>query len=81
MGSLFATGIADPVYKDQFGLDKPEYSIWISDTNGYARNIHFSKPFNDEGDRYVVSEIFDGVFTVKKYLFESIFIKPFEKKK
>jgi hypothetical protein len=81
MVSMRAINTADPKFKDQFGLDKPTHTIQIFDTAGNVRNIAFSKPYNDDGERYVTSDRVEGVFVFNKYSFESLFVTPFEQKK
>lgn len=76
---LRASGVTNPESKDKFGLDKPKNAIWIADAGGNSVSIKFSKPVNDDGERYAMIEGKDAVYTVPKHTFERVFEDPFKK--
>ena len=78
---LRANDVADPTYSHQYGLDKPPYSLWASDSSGQAVLINFSDKINDAGDRYVVVVGKPMLYLINKAAFERQFVSPFEEPK
>ncbi len=81
VGGLNATGVADPAFAAQYGLDKPDYSIWASDTLGNTTLISFSDKIDTLDTRYVTVSGRPTVFKIAKWGFDRIFVTPFEKPK
>jgi hypothetical protein len=73
-----ASGVTDPENKDQFGLDQPTHIIWAADAEGNSSYTKFSKPINEEEDRYAVVEGRNVVYTVPKNAFDRIFEDQFK---
>ena len=74
-----ASGVTDPENRDKFGLDKPDYTIRVADAEGLSSLIKFSKPVNDNEDRYAVVEGKNVVYIVPKGTFDRIFEDQFKK--
>ncbi len=79
LAGLRASGVANPENKGKFGLDKPKYAIWIADSAGNSVSIKFSKPVNDDGERYAVIEGKDTIYKLPKSTFDRVFDDPFKK--
>jgi hypothetical protein len=81
IGSLNGTGVVNPAFATQFGLDKPSYSIWASDTLGNTILINLSDKIDTLDTRYVTVHGRNTVYKVGKWVFERVFVSPFEKPK
>jgi len=79
LASIRASGVTDPENRDKFGLDKPLYSIWAADAEGNSLFVKFSKPVNDEDERYAVVEGKNAVYVIPKNTFNRIFEDQFKK--
>jgi hypothetical protein len=79
LSSMRAANITDPENRGKFGLEKPDYTVRVMDAEGNSSFIKFSKPVNDEDDRYAVVEGKDAVYDVTKHTFERIFEDQFKK--
>lgn len=79
LASIRASGVTDPENKDKFGLDKPNNSIRVADAAGNSSYIKFSKPVNDDEDRYAAVEGKNAVYVVPKNTFDRIFEDQFKK--
>jgi hypothetical protein len=78
ISSIRAADAADPVNIDNFGLDNPSHYIWIAGASGKTSKINFSKPFNDDKDRYAVVEGRNALYLIKDSNFIRYFETPFE---
>jgi hypothetical protein len=81
ISGLNATGVANPANADQFGMDKPSYSVWLADTLGNSTLINFSDKIDTLEERYATVQGRSTVYRVNKGAFEHIFVTPFEKPK
>ncbi len=79
LSSIRATGVTDPENMDKFGLENPDYAFWVADSEGKSDYIKFSKPVDDEGQRYAVVDGRNAVYAVPKSTFERIFEDQFKK--
>jgi hypothetical protein len=81
VGNLNAQGVANPAYASMFGLDKPSYTVTISDTLGNSSLISFSDKIDTLEQRYLAVGGRPSVYRINKGTFERIFVSPFEKPK
>jgi len=79
LASIRASNVTDPENRDKFGLEKPDYTIRVADTEGNSSYIKFSNSVNEKDDRYAVVEGKDAVYVVTKNIFNRIFEDQFEK--
>jgi hypothetical protein len=78
LASLRATGVVDPSKRDEYGLDKPKYTLWAADDSANTTQIDFGDKTGENDDRYASVEGRDTVYLVNKSTFERFFVKPFE---
>ena len=76
-----ANDVADPSYSHQFGLDKPPYSLWASDSSGQTVLVNVSDKVNEAEDRYVSVVGKPLLYKINKSSFERFFVSPFEEPK
>lgn len=79
IASARASGVVDPGNKDKFGLEKPDYTVRVADNEGKSSYIKFSKPVDDEDQRYVIVDGRNAVYVIPKNTFERIFEDQFKK--
>jgi hypothetical protein len=73
-----AIGVANPALANSNSLDKPPYSIWVSDSLGNSMLLNFSDKIDTLEQRYVTVQGRSTVFRINKGIFERIFVNPFE---
>ncbi|UCC80000.1 MAG: DUF4340 domain-containing protein [Candidatus Zixiibacteriota bacterium] len=79
LSSIRASGITDPENMDKFGLENPDYTFLAMDNAGKSNLVKFSKPVDDEEQRYAVVDGKNAVYVVPKNTFERIFEDQFKK--
>ncbi len=78
ISGLMAQGVVDPANATLHNLDKPPYSVWVSDSLGDATLINFSDKIDTLDNRYVTVSGENTVYKVNKGVFERVFVTPFE---
>jgi hypothetical protein len=78
INNLMAQSVADPRYATSYNLDKPSYSVWVSDSLGNSGLMNFSDKIDTLDNRYVKVSGDNLVYKVNKGVFERVFVTPFE---
>ncbi len=81
VANLNAQGVGNPNGAMAFGLDKPSYTVTVSDTLGYSGTMLFSDKIDTLEQRYVMVQGQPTMYRINKGNFERIFVTPFEKAK
>jgi hypothetical protein len=81
VANLTAQSVANPANAGAFGLDKPSYSLYLTDTLGNSSQIIFSDKIDTLEQRLVMVQNRPTVYRINKGNFERVFVTPFEKPK
>jgi hypothetical protein len=78
ISNLMAQGVTDPANATRYNLDKPSYSVWVSDSLGNSVFMNFGDKVDTLDNRYVTVSSDNLVYKVNKGVFERVFVTPFE---
>jgi hypothetical protein len=78
ISNLIAQGVANPANARSYNLDKPSYTVWVSDSLGNSGIMNFSDKIDTLDNRYVTVSGDNMVYKVNKGVFERVFVTPFE---